>query len=477
MSPKSENDPPSRSNVAPVRIYLTISGIGLLMLSIIFYGYLLGDRLVSLDAPMVNAVTRIKMEAAITGLIVEELLANGIVAGMEDNWKPLDTAVTALRRLTEEQTDWKTALFPFQRLGFENMIDEVEKKRVDWSTSANLRAREENRSLVLTDVKRQYQLAFSEFMAVVDRLDDTLRKNLRRNTKRFHQTQGVLISFCLVLMILAGVVLFRFESQRSRYFRELLLISERLAAEAKEHRHTAQQLAQRTEEVERSNKDLQQFAYVASHDLQEPLRMVSSYVQLLKRRFKGRLDADADDFIAFAVDGATRMQQMIQDLLSYSRVNTHGNPPSPTHVEEVLGQVFNNLRLAIEESGARITHESLPVVAADGTQLVQLFQNLIANAIKFCSTLPPQIHVSAEKKDPYWVFSVRDNGIGLDPDFTDRIFTIFQRLHTHKDYPGTGIGLAICKRIVERHGGSIWVKSEPGVGSTFYFTLPVGDSI
>lgn len=476
MFQKSENRSPSPSNVPPARVYLTISGIGALILSIILGGFLLGDRLVSLDAPMVNAVTRIKMEAAITGLIVEEVLSNGIVKGLEDNWKPLDTAVAALRRLTEEQTDWKTAFLPFHKLGYQKIIDEVEKKRVDWSTSAKRRAREEGHPLVMTDAKSQYQSAFSEFMAVVDRLDHLLRENLDRNTKRFHQTQWALIFFCLVLTFLGGAVLYRFESQRSRYLQELLLTGERLAAEAEDHLRTARKLAKRTQEMERSNKDLQQFAYVASHDLQEPLRMVSSYVQLLQRRYQGRLDADADDFIGFAVDGATRMQHLIQDLLSYSRVNTHGNPPSPTDVGAVLEQVITNLRLAIDESNARITHESLPVVEADATQLVQLFQNLIANAIKFCSELPPQILISAEKEDSYWVFSVRDNGIGLDPEFADRIFTIFQRLHSRQDYPGTGIGLAICKRIVERHGGSIWVKSAPGEGSTFYFTLPVSDS-
>lgn len=477
MFQKSEHRSLSPSSVPPARIYLTISGIGALILSIILGGFLLGDRLVTLDAPMVNAVTRIKMEAAITGLMVEEVLSDGIVAGLEDTWKPLDAAVAALRRLTEVQTDWKTAFLPFQRLGYQNIIDEMEKKRIDWSTSAKRRAREEAHPLLLTDAKKQYQLAFSEFMAVVDRLDHLLRKNLDRNTSRFHQIQWVLIFFCLVLTFLGGAVLYRFESQRSRYLQELLLTGERLAAEAEEHQRTAQKLAKRTEEMERSNKNLQQFAYVASHDLQEPLRMVSSYVQLLQRRYKGRLDADADDFIGFAVDGATRMQHMIQDLLAYSRVNTHGNPPSPADVGEILNQVVINLRLAIDESGARITHESLPVVDADATQLVQLLQNLIANAIKFCNTLPPQIHVAAEKKDSYWVFSIRDNGIGLDPDFADRIFTIFQRLHTRQDYPGTGIGLAICKRIVERHGGAIWVKSAPGEGSTFYFTLPVGESI
>jgi light-regulated signal transduction histidine kinase (bacteriophytochrome) len=329
--------------------------------------------------------------------------------------------------------------------------------------------------LVLTDAKKQYQLSFSEFMSVVDRLDYLLRYNLNGNTKRFHQIQWMLFFFCLVLTFIGGAVLYRFESQRGRYLQELLLTGERLAAEAEDHKHTARKLARRTEAMERSNKDLQQFAYVASHDLQEPLRMVSSYVQLLQRRYQGKLDADADDFIGFAVDGAMRMQQLIQGLLSYSRINTHGNPSSPTDVGEVLGQVITNLRLTIDESNARIAHDALPVVEADATQLVQLFQNLIANAIKFCGAVPPEILVTAEKEAPYWVFCVRDNGIGLDPEFADRIFTIFQRLHSRKDYPGTGIGLAICKRIVERHGGSIWVKSAPGEGSTFCFTLPVSE--
>ena len=313
MSQNSENRFPSSSNVPSARIYLTISGIGALILTIIIGGFLLGDRLVSLDAPMVNTVTRIKMEAAITGLMVEEVLSEGIVKGLEDNWKPLDTAVAALRRLTEEQVDWKMAFLPFQRLGYQKIIAEVEKKSVAWSKSANRRAREGDQSLVLTDAKKQYQLAFSEFMAIVDRLDNLLRNNLYRNTKRFHQIQWVLIFFCLMLTFLGGAVLFRFESQRSRYLKELLLTGEQLATEVEDRRRTAQKLVKRTAEMERSNKDLQQFAYVASHDLQEPLRMVSSYVKLLKRRYKGRLDADADDFIGFAVDGATRMQHMIQD--------------------------------------------------------------------------------------------------------------------------------------------------------------------
>ena len=224
-------------------------------------------------------------------------------------------------------------------------------------------------------------------------------------------------------------------------------------------------------ELGRSNADLQQFAYVASHDLQEPLRMVSSYTQLLARRYKGKLDADADEFIAFAVDGANRMQRLIQDLLAYSRVNTGGRQFEPTAMETVLKAALDNLTNAVKESQAIITHDPLPAVMGDDKQLAQLFQNLLSNAIKFGGAQPPRIHISAKQADGEWLFSVRDHGIGLDPQYADRIFVIFQRLHTREEYPGTGIGLAICKKIVERHGGRMWVESELGKGATFCFTM------
>ena len=323
------------------------------------------------------------------------------------------------------------------------------------------------------------------------------------------------------------------------------------ARDVTRQRRAEEALAQKAEELARSNAELEQFAYVASHDLQEPLRMVASYLQLLERRYKGQLDADADEFIAYAVDGANRMRGLINDLLAYSRLGTRGKDFELTDCEAVFERVIANLKTAIEESGAVMTHDALPAVMADDAQLGQLFQNLIENAIKFRNEAPPHIHVSATsiaecgnvlkplgamrnaecgmnrmqntecgecsqadrrnvlkptgamrneglvqsnvlnsalrnpcpvKREAYftgaqsafedgWLFSVRDNGIGIDQEYAERIFEIFQRLHTREEYPGTGIGLAICKKIVDRHGGHIWVESEPGKGSTFYFTI------
>jgi light-regulated signal transduction histidine kinase (bacteriophytochrome) len=232
-------------------------------------------------------------------------------------------------------------------------------------------------------------------------------------------------------------------------------------------------LLHKVDELNRSNEELGQFAYIASHDLQEPLRMVASYTQLLSRRYKGQLDSDADEFIAFAVDGANRMQRLIQDLLAYSRVGTKGIDLLDTSSEEALQQALLNLRGAVEESGALVTHDLLPNVLADDLQLVQLFQNLVGNAIKYQSSGSPKVHISAARNgEKKWTFSVQDNGLGIDPLYFEKIFGMFQRLHKREEFDGTGIGLAICKKIVERHGGSISVESEPGQGSTFRFALP-----
>lgn len=240
----------------------------------------------------------------------------------------------------------------------------------------------------------------------------------------------------------------------------------------KQRQQAQEALAQRAEELARSNAELEQFAYVASHDLQEPLRMVASYTQLLAKRYQDKLDSDARDFIAYAVDGAIRMQTLITDLLNFSRLGTRGKSFQPADGDAILERTLAALKLAISEGGAVVTRDPLPTVMGDELQLGQLFQNLLANAIKFRSDTPSHVHLSAARDANAWKFSVRDNGIGIAPEYAERIFMIFQQLHSKGEYPGTGIGLAICKKIVERHGGRIWVESQPGKGATFFFTIP-----
>jgi light-regulated signal transduction histidine kinase (bacteriophytochrome) len=232
-------------------------------------------------------------------------------------------------------------------------------------------------------------------------------------------------------------------------------------------------LEAKAEELSRSNQELEQFAYVASHDLQEPLRMVSNYTQLLGRRYKDQLDADANEFIDFAVDGAKRMQELIHDLLQYARVGTRGKEFKPMPAGDIAAGAVTNLAGAIEEAGAQVIVDALPTVSCDATQLAQVFQNLIGNAIKFRRPgSTPIVRVSAARADQATVFSVADNGIGIEPKYFERIFQMFQRLHGRSEYAGTGIGLALCKKIVERHGGRIRVESDPGHGTTFSFTIP-----
>ncbi|WP_336246634.1 ATP-binding protein [Gloeobacter morelensis] len=233
-----------------------------------------------------------------------------------------------------------------------------------------------------------------------------------------------------------------------------------------------EQETQQRRELARSNTDLEQFAYVASHDLQEPLRMIGSYLQLLEQRYQDKLDPDAQEFIGYAVDGARWMQTLINDLLAYSRVGTRTERLGRIDADAALDHALTNLKPTIEKSGATVSRAALPKVIADATQLAQVFQNLVGNALKFHSPEPPQVDIGVRRAAGEWVFSVADNGIGIEAPYCERIFAVFRRLHPRGDYIGTGIGLAICKKIVERHGGRIWVESQPGRGSTFFFTLP-----
>ena len=257
---------------------------------------------------------------------------------------------------------------------------------------------------------------------------------------------------------------------------ELHAISEEVQTSNDELRHAQNNLRKLVSELKISNKELEQFAYVASHDLQEPLRMITSFTQLIEKRYKGQLDGDADDYIGFVVDGAHRMKDLIDDLLEFSRLNTDVREFELVIMEIALEDVLRNLKPTIKETKAQITHDYLPNIIGDHVQIIQLLQNLIGNAIKFKGNNPPEIHISAQDQGIEWLFSVSDKGIGIDQNHQKQIFSIFKRLHTREEYPGTGIGLSISKRIVEGHGGQIWIESELGKGSTFYFTIPKKDN-
>jgi PAS domain S-box-containing protein len=258
--------------------------------------------------------------------------------------------------------------------------------------------------------------------------------------------------------------------------RGTIIGASKIARDITVQKQQAGELVQRATELERLNAELQQFSYVASHDLQEPLRTITSYLQLLARRYQGNLDPEADEYIGFAVDGAQRMQTLITALLAYTRAGANAQAFTAVDCEAVLAHTLSDLQIARQDTAADITHDPLPTVHGDAAQLGLVFQNLVGNALKFRGVAPLRVHLSAQREGPHWRFAVRDNGIGLDPRHAGRIFQIFQRLHTSREYPGTGIGLAICKKIVERHGGQIWVESAPGQGATFFFTLPATEA-
>ncbi|MDP3481451.1 MAG: ATP-binding protein, partial [Desulfoprunum sp.] len=331
----------------------------------------------------------------------------------------------------------------------------------------------------LLPIKRlqRITLAVAALMAVISLLigwksADTLLQPLLRLVAAVNKTEADNLVFTqnIAGKDEIGTLAKAFAAMTGR-LQQTLVSRDTLQQEVEMRRNTEIRLKNALVQLDRSNKELEQFAYVASHDLQEPLRMVSSFVQLLGDRYRDQLDEKARKYIHYAVDGAARMQILIQELLAFSRVSTRGLDFERIDALTLLAQAEDNLKVAIAEAAARITHNRLPMVLGDKSQLVQVFQNLIGNAIKFCKDGPPSISIGAEKQGDMWRFAVRDNGIGIDQQYAEKIFVIFQRLHTREEYPGTGIGLSLCKRIVERHGGTIWFESEVGKGTTFFFTL------
>jgi len=416
-----------------------------------------------------------QVDAVVTDLLNAETGERGFILTGEtsflepytDAYARVNGDVVELRRLTSDNPVQQRALDGVEPLISERL--EMLRDRVEMRRKSGLVSEAE---LIRQGPGKQHMDKIRAQLAGMKQEENRLLKlRTEEAAKSSQNTRTVIVSgemLGIAFLCLAGVVVGQEMGQRRRAEEGVRALNADLEQRVADR--TAE-LNERAKELARSNSELQQFAYVASHDLQEPLRMVASFTQLLGKRYKDQLDDDARDFINYAVDGATRMQTLISDLLNYSRVGTQGKLLVPTDSEALFQRVLESLQISIEESGATIACDPLPMVMADPQQLGQLFQNLLMNAIKFRGEKPPHIRISTERNGNEWKISVRDNGIGISQEHTDRVFIIFQRLHTKTEYPGTGIGLAICKKIVERHGGRIWIEASPGGGTTFCFTI------
>lgn len=402
-----------------------------------------------------------------------------LLTGQEPYLRPYNDALSQVQESTRALRDL-TSDNPVQQSNLNRLEPVVALKLAELQARIDMRKRDGLDAAAKAVREGSGRLHMDQIRAVIAEMKDEEQRLLTARTQEASVSSSragrvIMIGNLLALffLLLAGAVIFQEMGQRRRAEEEVRNLNADLERRVADR--TAE-LAERAKDLARSNSELQQFAYVASHDLQEPLRMVASFTQLLAKRYSDKLDDDAREFINYAVDGAKRMQTLISDLLSYSRVGTQGKAFELVHCDAVLDRVLKSLKIAIEDNGAVIAREPLPAVSGDSIQLSQLFQNLLTNAIKFHGEKPPLVQISAKKNGSTWKLSVRDNGIGISPEHADRIFVIFQRLHTKTEYPGTGIGLAICKKIIERHGGRIWVEASPGGGSTFFFTIPVAQN-
>ncbi len=390
----------------------------------------------------------------------------------------LDPYELAIKTINQQIVELKTSLIaePDQQQQIKILEPLVRQKLAELQETVDLKKNQASEAALQVVLTNQGKNFMDQIRMVIQQMqvkqNEQLQNWLKAKDEQAFAGQWIFL-FGMVLNLFGFYLVYHAIQQETSERRqaEASFKQLNLELESRVQERTAE-LEEANANLSYSNRELEQFAYVASHDLQEPLRAVNSYAQLLSRKYQGNLDAKADKYLGYIMEGATRMQQLISDLLEFSRVGTRAKALQPTDCELVLRQVLDNLKIAIIESRTRVTHDPLPTVMGDEIQLIQLLQNLIGNAIKFRCEESPQVHISTEQTQNEWVFSIRDNGIGMEAEYFDRIFTIFQRLHSKSEYPGTGIGLAVCKKIVERHGGRIWVESTPGVGSAFYFTIP-----
>jgi signal transduction histidine kinase len=456
-------------------VMLGLASVILVTLNALFYRSFIKQKETSERVNQSQKVLQ-KLESVLSSVKDAETGQRGyLLTGRESYLEPYHLAVktielqiAALRQLTVADPDQQQQLSIVEPL--------VGKKLAELKETIDLRRNKGFEAATQVVLTNQGKELMDQIRMVIQQMQGKKYQQLQTWLKeKEEEAQRVQLTFLvgIVLNLIAFYLVYHAIQQETTERRQaeasLKQLNEELEARVQER--TAA-LNEANASLVHSNRELEQFAYVASHDLQEPLRAVNSYTQLLARKYEGNLDAKADKYIGYIIEGATRMQQLINDLLEFSRVGTRAKELKPTACEAVLSQVRDNLMVAIAESNAVVTHEPLPTVMGDETQLIQLLQNLISNAIKFRREEPPRVHVSAVQREKEWAFEVRDNGIGMESEYFERIFMIFQRLHSRSEYPGNGIGLANCKKIVDRHGGCIWVESTPGVGTTFHFTIP-----